>query len=798
MTKRLEACKGGAAALEEWIDYRTLRMRCCELGLDDYMNKIDMEKISPENIVPIFQKRFFNLWLDSVLKEFPSVANFRHKIQDKLLEEFCELDKMQFKIARLRIRSKLINRLPSMNHFTTGLDEVGILKRELGKKKRIMPLRRLFRQIPNLILTLKPCLMMSPLSVSMFLESDSFVFDTVIFDEASQVCTENAIGAIFRGKQVIIAGDSKQLPPTNFFTAAATSDNDFDSDGDSDGETDDGNFYESVLDEAVLLPERTLLWHYRSRHEHLIAYSNARIYKNRLVTFPSNVEKKADIGVEYIYVEKGRYDRGGRKGNVIEAAKVADLIFEHFRKFPDRSLGVITFGEVQQQAIDTEVRKRRMKNPEFERFFNEECQEPFFIKSLENVQGDERDTIIFSIGYAKDSEGVMRMQFGPLGLFGGERRLNVAITRGKYNVKLVGSILPGDIDVNRISSEGPKLLRGYIDFAINGPSILEREEKTDRTEAKDPTFEKAVCRFLEGEGYNIATNVGCSDYRIDIAVRHPVLNGQYVLGIECDGDSYHSSKTARERDRLRRDMLETMGWNTYHIWSADWIKDPVAEGKRLVDAIEAALSGYNNKQIKNSEIPFEEIQQSLIKEEIITEDVSENPYGFKELKITQFDKATSTAIREDKVKTGIFQVIQREYPIHFDMICQRVCPLFGREKVSSVVQTEVERILSVQTRMRQILCKDKFYFPADYKEIPIRQANGRSIKYISIEELASGMFRIAKTYIGCSPEMLINETIRAFGFTRKGANITAAMKEAYILLKNDRKIDEAEGKVAVR
>lgn len=232
--------------------------------------------------------------------------------------------------------------------------------------------------------------MMSPLSVSLFLEADSFKFDTVIFDEASQVCTENAIGAISRGKQVIIAGDSKQLPPTNFFTATV-SDNDFDND--DDAEYDDSNAFESILDEAALLPERTLLWHYRSRHEHLIAFSNAKIYKNQLITFPSNVDKAPNIGVEYYYVKDGFYDRGGRKGNAVEAAEVAKLVFEHFRQSPERSLGVIAFGENQQQAIETAVRKMRLENQQFEKFFNEDKSEPFFIKSLENVQGDERDTL---------------------------------------------------------------------------------------------------------------------------------------------------------------------------------------------------------------------------------------------------------------------------------------------------------------------------------------------------------------------------------------------------------------------
>ena len=338
-----------------------------------------------------------------------------------------------------------------------------------------MPLRKLFMAIPNLITALRPCFMMSHLSVSVFLEAQSYNFDLVIFDEASQVHTEDAIGAIMRGKQTIIVGDTKQLPPTSFFSASLN-DEDYDIDTDETIESEDAGAFESVLDEAVVvLPERSLRWHYRSRDEHLIAFSNVKVYNSQLITFPSSIESAPDIGVEYIYVKDGVYDRGGKKNNIIEAKKVADLVFEHIRKHPNRSLGVVTFSEAQQNAIDAVIRQRRLQDSRFDKFFIEDKEEPFFIKNLENVQGDERDTIIFSIGYAKDSKGIMYMNFGPLSRDGGYRRLNVAITRAKYNVKLVGSITANDIDLDKTSSEGVKMLRSYIEFAQQGIIALEKE-----------------------------------------------------------------------------------------------------------------------------------------------------------------------------------------------------------------------------------------------------------------------------------------------------------------------------------
>ncbi|MGN1457114.1 MAG: DUF4011 domain-containing protein, partial [Acutalibacteraceae bacterium] len=688
---RLNNCVSGLYLLEEWIDFSTTKSGCINAGLEEFVNVIEENNILVQNIIPIFKKRFFRLWLDSVLPEYPAVLNFRRKIQEMTISEFDSLDKVQFEIAKARIKSKLINSLPTLEHFTNGFDEISILKKELNKQRRIMPIRKLFKSIPNLLLTLKPCLMMSPLSVSLFLEADTYKFDIVIFDEASQVCTENAIGAISRGKQVVIAGDSKQLPPTSFFQTAV-SESDFDT-YDEDENFYDSYAYESILDEANMLPEITLKWHYRSRHESLIAFSNNKIYKNNLITFPSNIEKSVNNGVEYIYVADGYYDRGGKKGNVIEAAKVADLVFEHFKEQPNRSLGVIAFGEVQQQAIESAIREKRIQNQAFEPFFAEDREDAFFIKNLENVQGDERDTIIFSIGYAKDSKGAFRMNFGPLSKSGGERRLNVAITRAKYNIKLVGSIMPTDINVDKINSEGPKLLRSYIDFAINGSEVLEKAKTESNVDKYDLPFEEAVYNFLENKGYNLKTQVGCSEYRIDIAVKHPKLSEIYVLGIECDGNSYHSARTARERDRLRHDVLENMGWKIYRVWSADWIKDPVTEGEKLVEAIESAIANYGvdekalnlNKINEKSSVASDFV---TVEEKNLPEQSSDNPYGFEEFKMTDFASIPFNKYGYLDLKDCIMEVVNNEYPIHYELFCQKLAPLFGNEKTTVKIRRE--------------------------------------------------------------------------------------------------------------
>lgn len=789
LIQKIEQGVNGLFLLEEWIDFRNARKNCCEAGLSDYISKIEEEQIKPSYILPIFQKRFFRLWLDAILPNYPAILNFRRINQENTISEFASLDKIQFEIAKARIKGKLINDLPSFDHFTSGVDEISILKRELSKRRKIMPIRKLFQQIPNLLPTLKPCLMMSPLSVSLFLEAETYQFDTVIFDEASQVCTENAIGAIARGKQVIIAGDSKQLPPTNFF-GAALSDVDYDTD---DEEEDDGTAYESILDEANLLPERTLLWHYRSRHEHLIAFSNAKIYKNNLITFPSNVDKVPDNGVEYEYVRDGFYDKGGKKGNVIEAKRVAEIVFEHFKTHPHRSIGVIAFGEVQQQAIDTAIRKMRMENQMFESFFNEDKEEPFFVKNLENVQGDERDTIIFSIGYAKDVNGVFRMNFGPLSKSGGERRLNVAITRAKYNVKLVGSILPTDINIDKITSEGPKLLRAYIDFALNGVESLAREITESDIVEHDSPFEKAVYNFLDRKGYKLGTQVGCSGYRIDMAVKHPTLSGQYVLGIECDGAAYHSARTARERDRLRQDVLEQMGWKIYRIWSTDWIKDPVTEGEKLIEAVDDAL--------KNYAIPYEGIAVKeepkaddfvSIEEKTISVEEQLNPYGFEEEKSISFSNLNRNYNGYLSMEDCIIEVIKQRYPIHYDLLCKELAPLLGNEKATVKVKREVDYGLG--KLKNKIVRKEDFFFPVNYDKIVPRQNNTRKIDYVSTEELAEVMIAVLDKCIGATKETLCAETARAYNYNRMTQNISAAMDNAFGLLLSQGKVEVIEGK----
>ena len=743
------------------------------------------------------------MWLGAVCDKSAAVRRFRRNTHDERIKKFIELDDLQLMIAQMRIREKLIENLPSNHQLLKATDEMGILKKELSKKRNIMPLRKLFKQIPNLLLKLKPCLMMSPLSVSYFLETEAYHFDLVIFDEASQIFPEDAIGAIFRGSQVIIAGDSKQLPPTNFFAAST---NNSDGDYDISGEEDFSEVVsDSILEESAnVLPHRTLRWHYRSKHENLIAFSNREIYNNELITFPNSVTKIPDMGVEYIYVEDGYYEGGGKNCNIVESQKCVTLVMDHIQRHPDRSLGIIAFSEKQQTAIENAIIDFRERNPEYEHFFDESKDEPFFVKNLENVQGDERDTIIFSICYAKDRTGKMYMRFGPLGQAGGERRLNVAITRAKCNIKLVGSILPSDIDLSRTNSEGVRMLRSYIEFARQGTSALKPIENNKAFVSEDD-FCKVIVEFLSDHGYTVETEVGCSDYKIDIAVVNPDVEGEYIAGIECDGLSYFKARTARDRDHLRKTILQNMGWNLYRVWSTEWVRNPVAEGEALLAFLQSvvgkdgkvrhAMKDSNNE---STSVAVEQIASETAK--VVQKQSFINPYGFtyyKEAKCADTPRSDSND-NLTRISENVKYIVSVEQPMHMELLYKRMGPSFTTGKVTEGVKftilTAIKERLSGQVRIDN----DNFIrllpeTPA-VARIPEGYVIPRPMEYIHTEEVANAMMKIIEHSFGITTEDLAAECARVFGFERKGPKIKQKTDAAIEYLVKTGKVRFIDGK----
>ncbi len=650
---KYDTCLNGFSELNKWVDYVETKADCDKYGLSGFTEKIAWQNNSVKDVRKAFERGFYTQWLGLVVNDVPSVQTFRRRVHEQRLGKFINLDEKQFEYSKDRIRDSIIRTFPDRNAVTSARSELRTLQHEMEKKRRIMPLRKLFHEIPTLLLTLKPCLMMSPLSVAYFLNAEDYHFDMVIFDEASQIFPQDAIGAIFRADQVIIAGDTRQLPPTNFFSTSTSNASD---DYDDDNEEDYEEVYDSILEEtANVLPNRTLLWHYRSKHEHLIAFSNQEIYKNELVTFPSSNENEPDTGVEFSYVEGGYYDRGGKRNNVLEAKRCVELVKEHIEKHPQRSLGIIALSEAQQQTILNEIQKFREENPKYENFFREDKEEEFFVKNLENVQGDERDTIFLSICYAKTKEQIannkpMSLNFGPVMKAGGERRLNVAVTRAKLNVKLISSILPSDIDLSRTESDGIRMIRSYIEFAMNGGATLASENQNRVPD----DFVNAVYKYICDKGYKARQYVGCSDYRIDIAIEHPELPEEFVAGIECDGISYVSAKTARDRDRLRGSVLQNMGWNLYRVWSTEWYRNPEIEGQKLVEFIDKAIEKSNErlKAIQEQKEAEERKRQDQAEKERLEKEREEKRRLLEEQRLAEAERAKAEQAAEKRRKAA--------------------------------------------------------------------------------------------------------------------------------------------------
>ena len=423
---------------------------------------------------------------------------------------------------------------------------------------------------------------MSPLSVAQYLDAGHAQFDLVVFDEASQIPVWDAVGAIARGKQLAVVGDPKQLPPTNFFHKATDSD-------DTDGSAEQVEDLESILDECLGagMNRLSLQWHYRSRHESLITFSNINYYDSKLVTFPSPVTDDVAVRFERVH---GVYDRGASRTNRIEAEAVVSGIEKHHLDSTKKllTLGVVTFNQPQQALIETLLDARRRVNQALDRAISASSNEPLFIKNLENVQGDERDVILFSITFGPDAAGKTTMHFGPLNGEGGHRRLNVAISRAREAVVIYSTLMPEQIDLAKVRAVGVRDLKHYLQFALKGPRALLEQSSPTGLEPDSP-FEMAVIKMLRDRGWTVHPQVGCSGYRIDIGVVDPRAPGRYLVGIECDGASYHSGATARDRDRLRQHVLEGLGWRIHRIWSTDWWMNAEGEIESLTARLHALL-----------------------------------------------------------------------------------------------------------------------------------------------------------------------------------------------------------------
>ncbi|MGZ9709437.1 DUF4011 domain-containing protein [Glaciimonas sp. GNP009] len=572
--------------LRSWCKWRGLRKQAVDAGISSVVQAIEQDRIALPELIDYVEYSYQVWWLKIITDQELVLRNFSSADHDRKIREFRATDARFQQLTEQYLHAVLAGKVPRIDAGQKPDAEMGLVLRELAKQKAHLPVRKLVRGIPTLLPKLKPCLLMSPLSVAQYLDAAHSSFDLVVFDEASQILVWDAVGAIARGKQLVVVGDPKQLPPTSFFARA----DDEDDQTAGDGEDTVVHDLESILDECLGagMPTLRLEWHYRSRHESLITFSNHRYYDARLITFPSPVTQDQAVRLELV---SGVYDRGGSRTNRAEANAIVAAIVVHFSDEKRRQLtmGVVTFNQTQRRLIETLLDEELRKAPELERHIAEHGPEKLFIKNLENVQGDERDLILFSIAYGKDAAGRMPMNFGPLNKEGGHRRLNVAITRARVGVTIYSSIRPEDIDVSRTRATGVIDLKNYLEFAQKGPrALVEQSIPTGRE--PDSPFEVEVIRALRNRGWIVHPQVGCSGYRLDIGVVHPDHPGTFLLGVECDGATYHSLPTARDRDRLRQFVLEGLGWTLHRIWSTDWWTDSEREMAKLEKVLNKKLT----------------------------------------------------------------------------------------------------------------------------------------------------------------------------------------------------------------
>lgn len=592
LIQRCEAIVRSENRLHAWCAWRKVSGQAMVLGLAPLVAGIENGSVTDGMVRRAFETNYSRWWLNAVVDEEPVIRSFVSAEHEKRIDDFRALDERFTALTRDWVRARLCAGMPSQDDVTRN-SEWGILRHEMSKKKRHMPLRELMTSIPTVLTKLTPCLLMSPLSIAQYLAADATSFDVVVFDEASQIPVWDAVGAIARGKQVVMVGDPKQLPPTNFFDRAESDLDDEDVEGD----------LESILDECLgaSLPMMNLAWHYRSRNESLIAFSNHRYYGGSLVTFPSPVTEDRAVSFHPV---KGVYEKGGARINKPEAmALVTDLVGRlkspGFRE-SKLTIGVVTFNTEQQGLIEDLLDEERRKDPAIEPWFSDIELEPVFVKNLESVQGDERDIMYFSITYGPDLHGALSMNFGPMNRAGGERRLNVAITRARHELRVFSSLKAEQMDLARTQAMGVRDLKLFLEFAERGTRALVENTEGCRGDFESP-FEEAVAAELTRKGWELHTQVGASTFRIDLAVVHPDAKGVYLSGIECDGATYHRSATARDRDKLREQVLRGLGWDILRVWSTDWWIDAAGTLEELDARLRALLETSRSKRAEAAE-----------------------------------------------------------------------------------------------------------------------------------------------------------------------------------------------------
>lgn len=775
LSARIACWPDAVDPLLDWMAYAELCRRAVDQGLGDVLSTLVSSPEAQVHAVDRFEAAYFLEMLGDASKRHPDLPKFDGRRHDALVEQFRAWDRKRLSIAQVEAARIHFEAMPRATAGSVGT--LGTLKAEIARKRGHMALRKLLRTCGSPIQAIKPVFMMSPLSVAQFLEPGAIEFDLLVIDEASQVEPVDALGAIARSRQIVVVGDDRQLPPTSFFSRIVADDaEDADRESEAGPEGAQARDLESVLSlcAAKGLPQRMLQWHYRSRHESLIAVSNKEFYEGQLFIVPSPDRERSSAGLRFHHLPDGRFDRGNTYKNHVEAVAIAQAVVEHARRHPDLTLGVGAMSVRQRQAITDELELARRRHPELEQFIARHPHEPFFVKNLENIQGDERDVIFISIGYGRArNDDRLYQNFGPLNADGGHRRLNVLISRARLRCEVFSSITADDIRVDERTRHGVVALKAFLRYAESGdlgvPTVSGR--------AADSPFEEAVRDALARRGYQVDGQVGVAGFFIDLAIVDPDQPGRYLLGVECDGATYHAAASARDRDRLRQDILEAHGWTLHRIWSTDWFQRESQEIDRLLAAIAAARDAQA-RRIAASQVAMAGPATPPPVAIIAREDAAADRGASGSLHVQPYRQASfvpgHASLQPHEVPVAsmartVERIIDIEGPIHAEEIVTRVRDLWGLARAGSRIQGAVEEALRHPSLQGRLLVEAGFHDiagrPATVRDRA--QAASRTLRKPELlppREIRQAIVDIVRDAHGARSEELVPAVARALGF----------------------------------
>jgi very-short-patch-repair endonuclease len=784
LTLRTQAWAQSVDRFNEWPPVREGLDKLASHTDVDFVRRLYGGAVQPVQLSPCIELAIMEQVWNAMREQDPSLETADGRLLDNEVSNFRALDSKWINAAAAEVARRHFNRKP-----TGHVGDMAVIRGEINKARRLLPVRKLIDQAGAGIQKLKPVFLMSPLSVAQYLAPGRVEFDLLLIDEASQVRPEDALGAIARAKQAIVVGDPKQLPPTNFFNRLVD-------DGDNDGDTEPESpgsptvplgAMESILSlcDATFSTNAMLAWHYRSHHPALIAVSNRNFYDNRLLLPPSPLVDRAGAGLGVVFnrTPSGTYDRGKSATNTAEADIVAEAVVAFAKSSPGKTLGVGTFSVAQRDAIRDRIEAKRRADPTIEPFFSLNRPEPFMIKNLESIQGDERDVIFISVGYGRGLDGRLVTSFGPINNDGGERRLNVLITRARERCEVFSSITADDIDIaNR--KQGVVALKEFLQFAEKGYfDIPQSNEKTF-----DSDFEESVAIFLRQHKFKVDPQVGMAGFFIDLGVRDPANDGRYLLGVECDGATYHSSRSARDRDRIRQQILELRGWQIHRIWSTDWFHRRAGEETRLLDVLARAGREPQSKKEPPPAVPAMPAATATgpanESADAAETHAPESGELYVEASFSVASKYEPHEAPEKTVHDAVRRIVEIEGPIHEEEVARRLATVWGRGRAGSRIRETALGALRSLCKLKALTHEKHFWSVNPPQEVRVRSraeaasSTLRSAENLPPAEIVQAAREVLERNVRVPLEELIVEVARRLGFQRTGTDLHSAIRTA--------------------